>query len=671
MEKNFFRILEQWMNYAIVLMLVFAGVTGYFGHYIVCGVEVAVTLLLFIFLRRMRKKREQEVMQYLEDFSNNIDTLPSKTVANFPLPIALVRKNGRLSWYNHSFTELMTQNEGEQFNKKNIEELIPDITMEKVMRNNFQTVYKVVLGDRHYSLYATPVKSREGEEHDMAAMYLMDQTEMLYLKKELQDHKNIVGIILIDSYDELIQQENDVERTNIMASIDNMVDEWAKKYHGLLLRFRDNRYLLLTERKYYKQMEKDKFSILDEVKEIVVGESHIPVTLSIGVGKDSYSFIEKYDYARTAIEIALGRGGDQVVVKAKDLYEYYGGKSKELEKRTKVKSRVMATALKEMMKGSDNVYIMGHRFSDLDAVGAAIGISRIARNFGKNPKIVLNNRNHSIVRLVEYMEKNKEFEDTFITVENSLPIMTDKTLVVVVDTHSSRFVESPLLLQAATKLVVIDHHRRGEYFIDNATLMFHEPYASSTCEMVTEVLGYLEKDGKLTGYEANALLAGMILDTKSFTIKTGARTFEAASYLKRLGADTVEAKRFFNNTLDEYRWKINFINTAEFFGNIVICTSENEGDHLDKELFAQATDELMAVEGIDASFGIARFGDQVHVSARSYGMVNVQVIIERLGGGGHQTMAGVQLKGKTTSQVKAMLINAIFYPENLSNSEEE
>lgn len=669
MNKKSIKMFEPGIRLLFVAFLVLLLPSFYYNK-ILFGVQLAVLLVVYGYYARATRERQRDVSRYIEDLSYDIDSLSQQSVLNFPLPMVLVRSNGEVSWYNQRFSEMLGK-ESQNYFGSQLTSIFADADLEKMIKRGLENQYRVTYEDRSFVMNGTPVQADAEGNFTLIAFYLIEETQLVRARKEVEDHQSIVGVIMIDNYDEVILQASDVEKANIVANIDKRVDEWAQKYCALVQRFQRDRYILLTEMPYYKKMVKERYSILDSIKEITVGESHIPVTLSIGIGKDTYSFVQKFEYARAGIEIALGRGGDQVVVKSQELYEYFGGKSKEMEKRTKVKSRVMATALKELIKGSDNVYIMGHRYADLDALGAAVGISRIARNFGKNPKIFIDARTTTTQRVIETLEANYEYEDTFQPVTANLPIVTPKTLLIVVDTHSSRLVEWEALLKACTKVVVIDHHRRGEYFIDNATLMFHEPYASSTCEMVTEVAGYLDREGRFNKDEANALLAGIILDTKGFTLKTGVRTFEAASALKRQGADTVEAKRFFQNSLDEYKQKVAFISTAEFFDGMAICVSENESGLLTRELFAQSLDDLMSVEGVDASFGIARFGDQVNVSARSYGKVNVQLIMERMGGGGHQTMAATQIRDKSISQVKAMLINAIYYQENVDDIRED
>lgn len=670
MDKKLFKLFEPGMRLMLAVLLAHVVLAGLFVNWYVCAADAVVFALVYWHYVRTSRERRRDVIKYIEGLSDDVDTFSQQSVLNFPLPTVLVRPNGEISWYNEKFTEILGP-KGANYFQQPLNAVFPTVDMEKLCGMEGDLSCRVGYEGRSFVMQGSVVARDSEGQVELMAFYLTEETELLRMKSEVENHQSVMAVVMIDNYDEVIQQAGDVERANIVANIDNRVGQWAKKYCGCIQRFQRDRYLLILEMPYYKAMVKDKYSILDSIKEVVVGESRIPVTLSIGVGKGTYSFIEKYEYARAGIEIALGRGGDQVVVKSGDMYEYFGGKSKEMEKRTKVKSRVMATALRELIRGSDNVYIMGHKYTDLDALGAAVGIARIARNFGKQPRVILDARSTTIQRVVGKLEESPEYENTFLDVSGNLPIVTEKTLLVIVDTHKSNFVEWPELLRACTKVVVIDHHRRGEFFIDNATLMFHEPYASSACELVTEVAGYLDKEGRLTKDEANALLGGIILDTKGFTLKTGVRTFEAASALKRQGADTVEAKRFFQNSMEEYKQKMEFISHAEFFDNIAICVSENSSGLLTRELFAQGTDELLNVEGIDGAFGIARIGGQIHVSARSYGKINVQVIIERLGGGGHQTMAGVQLTGKTVGQVKAMLMESIYQNDTTEEIREE
>ncbi len=659
MDKKVFKLFEPGVRLLFFALMLFVVASSFIDFYLFVG-ELIIFILVYFYYRNTTKLRKKDIAKYIDNLTYNVDSVSKKSILNFPLPMVLIRANGEISWYNERFNDML-ESIRENYFEKQITKIFPFLEMDTVLNSEGdEPAAHLVFNKRNYAVYTSYIKENyEDDNVSLIALYFIDETELCIAKKDIEDHKSVVAIVLIDNYEEVILQENDVEKANITATIDKIMGTWAKKQGAIIQRFARDRYLVLMEQQYYRQLTKDKYSILEDVKEVVVGESKIPVTISIGIGVESYSFVQKYEYARAAIEIALGRGGDQVVIKSADKYEYYGGKSKELEKRTKVKSRVVSTALKELIRGSDNIYIMGHKYSDMDAVGAAIGVASIAKNYGKFPKIVVNTRSITVDRAIKIMEKSEKYKDVFISITNNLPIVTEKTLLIVVDTHSSLFVESYDLLKAAGKVVIIDHHRRGENFIENATLYYHEPYASSTSEMVAEIAGYLDKDGKINKDEANALMSGIILDTKGFTVKTGVRTFEAASYLKRMGGDTVEAKQIFRNNLDDYKAKINFISCAEFIGNIAICAANDTHTQLTKELFSSAVDDLMAVEGVQAVFGIAKFGEKVHISARSYGKINVQMIMEKLGGGGHQTMAGIQLKDITVLEARETLLSAI------------
>ncbi len=463
-------------------------------------------------------------------------------------------------------------------------------------------------------------------------------------------------LLLLDNYDELMKGVSDSGRSVLLAQIDSKIGAWADPANGILLKYERNRYLFIFEEQYLKRFCDEKFSLLDDVRKIV-SQTGVTATLSIGVGKDGATFFDNYKSAQLSIDMSLSRGGDQAVVRGKFNFEFFGGHTQEMEKRTKVKSRVMANALAELIKDASNVLVMGHKNADNDCVGAALGIMSLVRKYGKNGNVVLNLEETPSEALCRRVMKTEEYRDLFITAEDAMIDADQNTLLIVVDVNRPQYVESEPLLESVSKIALIDHHRRSADYIQNATFHFHEPYASSACELVTELMQYLLESGDILQCEAEALLAGIVLDTKNFTMKTGVRTFEAAAFLRRAGADTVEVKRLFQNDLTAYVGRADIVKTAKMYhGNVAIAAYNGPSD---RATAAQAADELLNITKVQASFVLYKAYDTIVISARSLGNINVQVILEKLGGGGHLVTAGAQIKDATMEEVLEQLTEAI------------
>lgn len=465
--------------------------------------------------------------------------------------------------------------------------------------------------------------------------------------------------MVIDNYDDLMQSLEDSKRPQLMAEIEKKITSWMSYTGGVLKKFERDKYLFIFPFKYMKQLEEKRFEVLETVKEINIGNK-IPVTLSIGIGINSQSMAEDMQNSYASIDIALGRGGDHVVIKDGDNFRFFGGRNRELEKRTRVKARVIAYALRELIDQAPSVLIMGHENADIDCLGAALGLYRIVKDRDKRVNIVLNHSNDNLDLIINKLAKEPEYNNLFVSRNEALDIITKKTLLIVVDTHRPGFTETPELLRMTDQVVVIDHHRRGADFIQDAVLTYQETYASSTCELVTEILQYIEDKVRLTSIEIEALYAGIVVDTKNFIFKTGVRTFEAASYLRRQGVDTVSVKQLFQNDLKTYITISNIVRDAEVaYDNIAIsvCPSNIRNAQL---IAAQAADQLLSLSGLVAAFVLSYHDGEVVISGRSLGEINVQMILEKLGGGGHLTVAGAQIENVSIEEARNMLKTAIY-----------
>jgi len=629
-------------------------------------------LLTFLIYHNIRSnfKRQREVTKYIENLTFNIDTATKDTLLNYPMPLVVIELDGTIIWYNSSFRKVF---EGEKLLEKTISSLIEDLNPSNFVNETTNFSRQVAVNNMHYKVLGNLVKTEAKSETDnyILLLYFIDNTELVEIKKKYSDEKTVVGIAVIDNYDELMQSVEDATRPQILAEIEKKIVQWANFTGGIIKKFERDKYLLVFEHKYIKEFEDKKFEILDTVKEINLGNK-IPVTLSLGVGVNGKSPSENINSAGTSIDIALGRGGDQVVIKNGDSFSFFGGRTRELEKRTRVKARVIAFALRELIDQSPVVMIMGHENIDVDSLGAALGVYRIVKSRGKDAYIILNSSNPTIDNLLAKIAKSNDYSDLFITRNEALNRVDKKTLLVVVDTYRPSFTELPELLEYTSQVVVIDHHRKGVEFIQDTILSYQETYASSTCELVTEILQYVDEKPKLKPLEAEALFAGIVVDTKNFTFKTGVRTFEAASFLRRQGVDTVAVKQLFQNDLCTYSSISNIVKDAEIISQniaISVCPGNVKNAQL---ISAKAADELLSLSGLVAAFVLCCINNEVLISGRSFGDINVQVILEKLGGGGHLSVAGAQLQGISLEDAKEKLKHAIIeYMDDLNNSEKQ
>ena len=657
MRKNkLTHLLEPSLRLYFVFLLLFAAVSALFSV-AVAVIEAAVVAVLYLYFRRSNAQRQKEIIKYIESVTCNMDTATKDTMVNAPLPMVIFRpENDEVIWSNDRFLQLTGERE-HLFDTK-ITAAVPDFSSRWLMEGKTECPTEVRLGERRFLVFGHLVRTEDqGGRGYLATTYWVDVTDFAQVRDIYYSTRPVVGILTVDNYEELMKGATDSARSAMRSGIDERLAQWVAPAQGLFCRYERDLYLFVFEERFLAQFQEGKFSILETVRE-VVSPSGIQATLSIGIGKDADTLAELFQYAALSVEMALSRGGDQVVVKNKFNFEFYGGRTKELEKRTKVKSRVMANALGELMADASRVFVMGHKYPDMDCIGAAAGVCAMARKKGAPVHIIKEAGQNPASEMSERLGALPEYKDVFLSQQDAILLADANCLLVVVDTNRPEQVVSQDLLEAVHKVAVIDHHRRASSYIADAALNFHEPYASSASELVTELLQYLLEPADLFKTEAEALLAGMVLDTKQFTMRTGSRTFEAAAFLRRSGADTGDVKKLFQNDLEGTIAKYDIIQNAKMYHEGIAVAKV---DHtVGRITAAQAADELLNISGIDTSFVL--FPDQegrVILSARSMGDVNVQVVLEKLGGGGNAATAGAQVPGKGVDEVNDMLLQAI------------
>ena len=656
-NKKLSRLLEPNLKFYFAVMLLFA-VAAIPVNWQLALAEGTLTVLLYFYFRQSNQKRRQGVLQYIDSVTGSVDTASKSTLINSPLPTLVFRPDtGEIIWSNESFLQLAGVRE--HLFEMRLSEAVPDFQVQWLLSGKQESPERVELNNHRFRVYGSLVRSRNrtGVQSLVATTYWVETTEADHLREVYEASRPVAAILMLDNYEDLMKACEDTQRSAVLAQIDEKLQTWANAGQGILLKTDRNHYLFLFEEQYFQHFVDEKFSILDTVRAIRVAENIHP-TLSIGIGKDSPSIPELYKNAKLSLEMALSRGGDQAVVRNQVDFAFYGGRTKATEKRTKVKSRVMANAFRELIADAGEVYIMGHSFADMDAVGAAAGICCAARKRGKQARIVIDREHTAAETLIARLDALPEYSGVFLTPAEAFLQMRADTLLVVVDTNRPDMVENPQLLESCNRVAVIDHHRRAATYIENAAFNFHEPYASSASELVTELLQYLIEPTDLLREEAGALLAGIVLDTKHFTQRTGGRTFEAAAFLRRSGADTAEVQRLFQGDLKDMVTKYDIIRRAEMYrSNIAVSVVEESG--VDRVAAAQAADDLLTLKGVQASFVIYAAEGAVLMSARSLGEINVQVILEALGGGGNSTTAGARIEDTDPESVRQQLIGVL------------
>ena len=654
MNRKLARLLQPSFQLYFVCLVLFALISAFFSIPLAV-VELAVVLALSVYSRQHSNRCRREIARYLENVTGTVDTATKDTMANSPLPMIIFRpESDDIIWTNDRFLQLTGERE-HLFDAK-LSALIPGFDSRWLMEGKNECPTEVEYGSRRFLVFGHLVRTGGRSGGFLATTYWVDVTEFSLIRDQYQATRPVAAVLLLDNYDELMKNLTENQRSALVSEIDARLDEWVAESGGMLRRYQRERYLFIFDEQYLAKFIENKFDILDAIHQ-VVNPSGINATLSIGVGKDGETYRELFQFANLSIDMALSRGGDQAVIRNKFTFEFYGGRSKETEKRTKVKSRVMANALSALVSDSSQVFIMGHRSPDNDCIGAAAGVCALCRKNGVPVHIIKEASPPPAQELIDRLAPLPEYQDCFLTAQEALLIADSRSLAVVVDTNRPDQVQAAELLESCNRVAVIDHHRRAATYIEGAALNYHEPYASSASEMVTELLQYIVEPNQILRSEAEALLAGIVLDTKNFTMRTGGRTFEAAAFLRRSGADTAEVKKLYQNGLADTVAKYALIQNAQLYrDHIALAVSPQPVNRI---IAAQAADELLNIIGIDTSFVVAPDGDKVNLSARSMGDTNVQVILEKLGGGGNAAAAGGQVSGQSVDEVAQELKEAI------------
>ena len=619
-------------------------------------------VMLFVYWRN-----KPILMNELIDFATQYGTVQKRLLNEFEVPYAVMDATGKLLWMNRQFEALSEKNKGYH---KSITTIFPQITRELMEKEDElelvvereECVYRASVHKIHFTDILHESSSIELTEkvQYLQVIYLFDETQLTRYRIENQEMQMVPALVYIDNYDEVLDTVEEVKKSLLVALVDRKVTKFFASIDGLVKKTENDKYFVVFQHKYLEKMEEEKFSLLEDVKSIKVG-NEMSVTLSMGIGYVGNDYTKNYEYSRMAIDLALGRGGDQVVVKTRDKISYFGGSNRQVDKSTRVKARVKALALREIMITRDKFFVMGHKIADIDSFGAAIGIYCAARQLGKKAQIVIDEVNTTLRPLKEcFTPENGYPDDMFIPSQLALDEIDSHTALIVVDTNRPSYTECPNLLNRAKAIVVFDHHRQCEDVVKNAVLSYTEPYASSTCEMIAEVLQYFDEDIKLSTQEADAIYAGILIDTNNFVSKTGVRTFEAAAYLRRCGAEVTRVRKMLRNDMDAYKARAEAVRHAEVFHNmfaISVCPADNiESPTV---ACAQAANELLNIIGIKASFVLTEYHDRIYISARSIDEINVQLVMERLGGGGHMNSAGAQLTGCTLEDAKRTIENTL------------
>ncbi len=627
---------------------------------------IVIVMLLYFF---NRPSIIGELVRYAADYGQ----VQKQLLKEMALPYAVLDYEGRLLWGNNEFQDII---EKEKSAQRSISNIFPEITQAVLPRDMQDKIIKVVRNENHYKIVLRKIVALDFSENalwdfqddnlelsdsnSLIAMYIYDETEIKTLVRENYQQKMITGLLYIDNYEEALESIDEVRRSLLIALVDRKINKYMQSIDAIIKKLEKDKYIFMFKQKYLLQLQNNKFNILEEVRAVNIG-NEMSVTISMGLGVNTDSYLLSYEYARAAIDLALGRGGDQAVVKDGEKLLYYGGKSIQVEKSTRVKARVKAHALKEFVEAKDKVVIMGHAIGDVDSFGAAIGIYRIAKTLNKKAHIVINEVTSSVRPLMTRFINNPDYEeDMFLKSEQAMEAVDNNTLLVIVDVNRPSYTECKELLRLTKTIVILDHHRQTGEAIENAVLSYIEPYASSSCEMVAEILQYIGDGLKLRQIEADAMYAGVMIDTNNFLTKTGVRTFEAAAFLRRSGADVTRIRKSFRSDMNEYKTKAAAITATEvYLEHYAITVCSGEGINSPTVLGAQVANELLNITNIKASFVLTEFNGKIYVSARSIDEVNVQIVMEKLGGGGHMSVAGVQFINCTLAEainnVKATL----------------
>lgn len=636
--------------FMVVILAIFEPVLALIGAIILA--------YLVYYSFRYSNEKNNDLIKYVEGLGSQFDSINKHAIFNMPFPLVLIDELGTITWYNTAFLEMIFE---EDILNERIYELIPKFSMEDLLKRNDNDPINIKYGEEYYKVFPNFVENRKTSNTGgkTIVLYWINNSKFVNLDKNHKDQKSIIGLVYVDNYDDIKNSTPDINRPLVLAEIDKRIGSYFNSHNGIVRKYENDKFIIMMEHSALQEIREKKIDLLDEIRELDIGNT-IPITLSIGISATGENPLISYDYARAAIDIALGRGGDQAVVNEDGTFDFYGGKSKAMEKRNKVKSRVISYALRQFIDQADTVFVMGHKNPDMDSVGSGIGILRAIKNRNKKGYLILNGENPSIKNIMDKLRIDQpELLDDIITPLEAEEIITNESLMILVDNHKPSFTEAPELLDLVEKRIVIDHHRRGAEFIKDPVLTYVEPYASSTSELVTEILTYISENINLTKFEAEALMAGITVDTKNFSFQTGVRTFEAAAVLKRAGADSIVVKQLFRDDFSTFINRAEVVTSAKIiYGRIAIGRLEKETDDA-LLIAAQSANELLNINGVEASFVLTMSNEKIHISGRSLGGISVQLILEKLGGGGHLTSAGTQLYGKTMDEVEKLLIDQI------------
>ena len=651
-RKLFDSLVSRTKIYLLIIFILLVAICIFNNKMIVPSILTFAAIIGYTYFAN--NKRKSEISEHLQDLTLNVNSAAKNSLIHSPFPLIIVETDGNIIWKSTKFVS-----EFANININNyVNELVSDINkeiQERKDKKDKSIVRNIKIENKNYKILGEFVKSgtadRKKTNKYMMIIYFLDETEEIKLKKEYIDSKSCVGIIMVDNYEETMQLIENEQRPQVIAEIEKTIYEWANDAEGVIVKADRDRFIYIFEHKYLEKIKEDKFSILDAVKEINIQGSN-QITLSIAISNEGKTDKEKYKSAQATIDVVLGRGGDQAAIRENGKYQFFGGRATEVEKRTKVKARIVAHALEELIAENKQVMIMGHANPDIDALGSAIGMYRLSKNLGKEAYIVANTSGMALSGVRASLDEEPEYKDVIINKEVAENKITPDTLLIIVDTHKSSYVEEPALLDMTNKIAVIDHHRRGPDFIEKSILTFHEVYASSAAELVTELLQYTQTQIKLSTIEAECLYAGIMMDTKNFTFKTGVRTFEAAAYLRKSGVNIIKVKKWFQSDLETYNKITEIIKNTEIVNDTIGIATYDEEDKDANVICAKSADEMLTIGNISASFVLGNDGTQITISGRSIGDINVQVILEKLGGGGHITLAGAQIEGKSMEEVK-------------------
>jgi len=650
-------LLSKVIIYLVLIATLLVVVCCYDPRWIIPSIILFVIVVVFSAIDRSKKRIE--LVNHIQELTTDVNSATKNNLINSPIPLVLMETDGNIVWKSRKFVDEFT---GTDINTYLIP-IVKEIKLDLEKKDKVKEIIKQFnINGKSYRIYCGVGRSKKKDKRKqreyLLTLYFVDESKYNELFDRYNKEKTCIGIINIDNYDEILQRALPEEKITLLSRIEKEIISWVAKTEGFVSKTESNSFIFVFNQEFLSILEKEKFEVLERVKEVGL-DTRIQVTLSISISNEGKNYYERYKNAIAGMDIVLGRGGDQAIVRKNGKIKFYGGKTLEVEKRTKVKARTISHTLADLIQNSKNVILMGHKNIDIDALGSAMGVYRFAKFLGKDAYIATEPKGNSLGKFWEVLRADEEYKNVIIDLEGALKTMTSDTLLIIVDTHKTNYVEFPDLLNYTENIVVIDHHRKSPDFIDNTILTFHEVYASSAAELVTEIIQYAQDDLTLRVIEAESLYGGIMVDTKNFTFKTGVRTFEAAAFLRRFGVDIIKVKKWFQADLESYNEIAEIVKKAEFVTDsiaISICDKEDENTNI---LCAKAADELLTISNITASFVMGVMDEKVFISGRSIGDINVQIILEKLGGGGHITLAGAQLEGFTIEQAKAELISKI------------